>query len=62
MKQVIGTVIGEVDLRPVDPRSERARKSAIAFVPHLHARVIATRRQAPSRARGLMAAASPGGR
>ena len=44
MKQVIGTVISEVDLRPADPRSERARKSAIAFVPDGHARVIATRR------------------
>lgn len=44
MKQVIATVVGEVDLRPVDPRSERARKSAIAFVPHRHAMVIAERR------------------
>jgi cytochrome P450 len=44
MKQVIRTVISEVDLRAADPRSERARKSAIAFVPHRHAMVIATRR------------------
>jgi cytochrome P450 family 135 len=49
MKQVIGTVLGEVDLRPDEPRSERARKSAIAFVPHRHAMVIAMPR-APSRA------------
>ncbi len=42
MKQVIGTVITEVDLRVPDPRSELARKSAIAFVPHRHARVIRT--------------------
>lgn len=42
MKQVTATVIGEVHLRPVEPRSERARKSAIAFVPHRHAMVIAT--------------------
>jgi cytochrome P450 len=42
MKQVIGTVVAEVDLRTVEPRSERARKSAIAFVPHRHATVIAT--------------------
>jgi cytochrome P450 family 135 len=42
MKQVIGTVIAEVDLRTVEPHSERARKSAIAFVPHRHATVIAT--------------------
>jgi cytochrome P450 len=41
MKQVISTVLGEVDLRPAEPRSERPRKSAIAFVPHRHARVIA---------------------
>jgi cytochrome P450 family 135 len=44
MKQVIRTVIGEVDLRPAEPRSERPRKSAIAFVPHRHALVVATRR------------------
>jgi cytochrome P450 family 135 len=49
MKQVIGTVVGEVDLRPTDPRSERARKSAIAFVPHRHARVIAKRRETDGR-------------
>lgn len=48
MKQVIGTVIAEIDLRPADPRSERARKSAIAFVPHRHATVIATRRERSS--------------
>jgi hypothetical protein len=40
MKQVIRTVVSEVDLRVPDPRSERARKSAIAFVPHRHARVV----------------------
>ncbi|HEX4115899.1 MAG TPA: cytochrome P450 [Solirubrobacteraceae bacterium] len=62
MKQVIATVLAEVDLRVLEPRSERPRKSAIAFVPHLHARVIATRRQAPSGAHRLMAAASPGER
>ena len=45
MKQVISTVVSEADLRAVDPRSERARKSAIAFVPHRHALVIATRRE-----------------
>jgi cytochrome P450 len=44
MKQVISTVISEVDLRPADPRSERPMKSAIAFVPHRHARVVVTRR------------------
>jgi cytochrome P450 len=49
MKQVIGTVIREIDLRAVDPRSEHARKSAIAFVPHRHATVIATRHQPPAR-------------
>ncbi len=45
MKQVIATVLGEVDLRPAEPRSERAEKSAIAFVPHRHARVIAVPRE-----------------
>ncbi len=40
MKQVIGSVIGAVELRTVEPRSERPRKSAIAFVPDRHARVV----------------------
>jgi len=44
MKVVIASVIGEVDLEVMDPRSERARKSAIAFVPHRHAKVSATPR------------------
>jgi cytochrome P450 family 135 len=55
IKQVIRTVVCEVDLRAAEPRSERPRKSAIAFVPHRHAMVIAARRFAneqspPSRA------------
>lgn len=44
MKQVIATVVRETDLRPAEPRSERARKSAIAFVPVRHARVVAAQR------------------
>jgi cytochrome P450 len=44
MKQVISTVVREVDLRPSEPRSERPRKSAIAFVPHRHAMVISISR------------------
>jgi cytochrome P450 len=36
MKHTIATVVSEVELRVVDPRSERARKSAIAFVPERH--------------------------
>ena len=47
MKQVIATIVGEVDLRACDPRSELARKSAIAFVPHRHAMVIAAPRSQP---------------
>lgn len=47
MKQVISTVISEVELRAADPRSERPRKSAIAFVPHRHAIAIATLRSRP---------------
>jgi cytochrome P450 len=47
MKQVIAAVIREVDLRVVDPRSERARKSAIAFVPHKHALVLSAPRAQP---------------
>jgi hypothetical protein len=45
MKQVTRTVIGEVSLSAVDPHSERARKSAIAFVPHRHAMAIGTPRR-----------------
>jgi cytochrome P450 len=45
MKQVISTVVSEVDLQVTDPRSERAIKSAIAFVPHRHAMVVAKRRK-----------------
>ena len=48
MKQVIGTVLSEVDLYTVERRSERARKSAIAFVPHRHALVIARPRTGAS--------------
>lgn len=44
MKQVITTVVREVDLRAVEPRSERPRKSAIAFVPDRHARVVSRQR------------------
>jgi hypothetical protein len=50
MKQVTRSVVGETELRVVDPRSERARKSAIAFVPHRHTLVISThlpRREKP---------------
>jgi cytochrome P450 len=58
MKQVIRTVVSEVDLRTADPRSERARKSAIAFVPHRHAVVIATRRHAVAPSPAAAAAAA----
>lgn len=42
MKRVIATVLLELDLRVVDPRSERPTRNAIAFAPHRHALVIAT--------------------
>jgi cytochrome P450 len=41
MKRVLRTVLTEVDLRPVDSRSERMRKSAISFSPDQSGRVIA---------------------
>jgi cytochrome P450 len=49
MKRVIQTVLSEVDLRCGCTRAEKARKSAIAFVPDRHALVIAnpTRRAEP---------------
>jgi cytochrome P450 len=57
MKQVIGTVVGEVELSVPDPRSELARKSAIAFVPHRHALVVAMeRRTAPNPVTAAVAA------
>lgn len=43
MRQVIATVVDKVRLRAAEPRSERPRKSAIAFVPDRHARVIVER-------------------
>jgi cytochrome P450 len=45
MKQVISTVLREVDLRVVEARSERPIRNAIAFVPHKHALVIITPRK-----------------
>ncbi len=44
MKQVIATVTGKMNLQPAEQHPERVRKSAIAFVPHRHALVIARRR------------------
>jgi cytochrome P450 len=44
MKQVISTVLGELELRAVKPAAERPRKSAITFVPHLQGLVLATPR------------------
>lgn len=41
MKRVLRTVFSEVDLRPVDNRSERMRKSAISFSPDRSGLVIA---------------------
>lgn len=43
MKQVIGTVLEEVELQVVDPRPERPKKSAITFVPDRHGLVVAKR-------------------
>lgn len=43
MKQVIRTVLAEVALRYVHPRSERAVRSAITFVPDRHGLAIAHR-------------------
>jgi cytochrome P450 family 135 len=45
MREVIRTIVSELDLRPADPPSERPRKSAIAFVPHRHALVVASPRE-----------------
>jgi cytochrome P450 len=44
MKEVIQTVLREVDLRPATADSERPARSAIAFAPGEEARVVVTRR------------------
>jgi cytochrome P450 len=44
MKRVIGTVLGEVELRPAQPRSERVARSSIAFVPDRRALAVLVRR------------------
>lgn len=41
MKRVLHTVLSEVELRPADSDSERARRSAISFSPDKRARVVA---------------------
>jgi cytochrome P450 len=41
MKRVLRTVLSEVELRPADGDSERARRSAISFSPDKRGRVIA---------------------
>ena len=46
MKRVLRTVLSEVDLRPAEGDSERARRSAISFSPDKRARVIAEPRPA----------------
>jgi cytochrome P450 len=49
MREVISTVIRQVELEPEDHRAERPLKSAITFVPHLHGRVRCRRRHGSSR-------------
>jgi cytochrome P450 len=44
MKRVIQTVLSEVELCPVQRRSERVARSSIAFVPDRHAEAIVVRR------------------
>ncbi len=46
IKRVIATTLREVDLSPAQARSERPVRNAIAFVPHRHALVVASRRVA----------------
>lgn len=47
MKQVVSTVLAEVELRAVEARPERPRKSAITFVPDRHGLVVAVRGRRP---------------
>ena len=55
MKRVLRTVLAAVDLRPVESRAERMRKSAISFSPDRSGLVIAEPRRRPGRV------ADPGG-
>jgi cytochrome P450 len=59
MKQVIRTVLTDMELRPIEPRSERPVRNAIAFVPHRHALVIATPRDSAADADADAAAQAP---
>ncbi len=44
MKQVLRTVLSQVELRPAEPRSERVARSSIAFVPDQQALAVVVRR------------------
>lgn len=46
MKRVLQTVLGEVELQPARPRSERVARASIAFVPDRHAEAVVVRRLA----------------
>ena len=45
MKRVLRTVLSEVELRPADSNSERAKRSAISFSPDKRGRVVAEPRK-----------------
>jgi cytochrome P450 len=47
MKRVLRTVLGELELHPVEGDSERVTRSAISFSPDKRARVVAEPRRAP---------------
>jgi cytochrome P450 family 135 len=50
MKRVLQTVLGELELRPAQRRSERVARSSIAFVPDRRALAVVVRRRAPASA------------
>jgi cytochrome P450 family 135 len=62
MKQVIAAVLGEVELRPVDSRSERVAKGGIAFSPGRRGLVLASPRRARGDGRAHSARRRSGGR
>jgi cytochrome P450 len=59
MKSVIRTVVAELELHPVERRSERPEKSAITFVPHRHGLVTSKPRRSLERERGRTVATRP---
>jgi cytochrome P450 len=60
MKRVLQTVLAEIELRPVQARSERVARSSIAFVPDRWAQAVLVRRLAAGADAPQLAGNAPG--